>query len=161
MTSNVIMPGADAMVFGKGNTVTAGTRGVVVGDGQTLSGDGMVVNNLTVTGSINGDVVVPYKKYIANITQSGIAAPTVSILENTIGDIVWTRNLAGEYYGTLTNAFPMDKTYIIINAFSNNASDSAAALWNNVSQVAILTCDTSFTRVDNILSFTTIEIRTY
>ena len=55
----------------------------------------------------------------------------------------------------------MDKTYIIINAFSNNASDSAAALWNNVSQVAILTCDTSFTRVDNILSFTTIEIRTY
>ena len=159
--TNVIMPGADAIVMGRGNTVTAGTKGVIVGDGQTLANDGMVVSDLTVTGTINGDAVVPYKKYIANVTQSGSSAPTVSILENTIGDIVWTRNLAGEYYGTLSNAFPMDKTYIIINAFSNNASDSAAALWNNVSQVAILTCDTSFTRVDNILSFTTIEIRTY
>ena len=159
--TNVIMPGADAIVMGRGNTVPAGVKGVIIGNGQTLESDGMVVSDLTVTNTINGDAVVPYKRYIANVTQSGSAAPTVSILENTIGDIVWTRNLAGEYYGTLSNAFPMDKTYIIINAFSNNASDSAAALWNNVSQVAILTCDTSFTRVDNILSFTTIEIRTY
>ena len=46
------------------------------------------------------------KRYVANFTQTGTSAPTVDILENTIGNIVWTRFVAGNYKGTLTGAFP-------------------------------------------------------
>jgi hypothetical protein len=161
MTSNVIMPGADAMVFGKGNTVTAGTRGVVIGDGQTLSDDGMVVNNLTVTGSINGDVVVNSAKYIATISQSGTSDPTVTVLENTIGDIVWTRLGLGSYAGTLSGAFPdQDRTYITLNSTLDPALVSA--LWFTTNQIRIKTRDTSLDALaDDLLQFSTIEIRTY
>jgi hypothetical protein len=161
MTSNVIMPGADAMVFGKGNTVTAGTRGVVIGDGQTLSDDGMVVNNLTVTGTINGDVVVNSAKYIATISQSGTSDPTVTVLENTIGDIVWTRLGLGSYAGTLSGAFPdQDRTYITLNSTLDPALVSA--VWFTTNQIRIKTRDTSLDALaDDLLQFSTIEIRTY
>ena len=158
MTSNVIMPGADAMVFGKGNTVTAGTKGVVIGDGQTLSDDGMVVSNLTVTGSINGDVVVPYKKYIATISQTGTSAPTVTVLENTIGDIVWTRTTNGDYRGTLTGAFPIDKTYLML---SNTDQCQVLVRWLGANQIMIRTFDFSVNYLDGLLTYNTIEIRTY
>jgi len=162
MTSNVIMPGADAIVFGKGNTVTAGTKGVLIGDGQTLSEDGMVVNNLTVTGSINGDIVVPYKKYIATISQTGTADPTVTVLENTIGDIVWTRMSAGVYQGALTSAFPDDfKTYLTINQNLQNLGGVNYISWWDASTIQIDTLDGTFTNSDTLLSLTTIEIRTY
>jgi hypothetical protein len=111
---------------------------------------------------VTGEQLFGYKKYTALLSQTGTNAPTATVLENSLGGtVVWTRNTDGEYYGTLLNAFPINKTFIMINAFSNNTSDSAAALWNTVSQVAVLTCDTSFTRVDNILSLTSIEIRVY
>jgi hypothetical protein len=160
MTSNVIMPGADAMVFGKGNTVTAGTRGVVIGDGQTLSEDGMVVSNLTVTGTINGDVVVNSAKYIATISQGGTSDPTVTVLENSIGDIVWTRAAAGRYQGTLTGAFSdQDRTYLII---SNTAIDTYLRIfWVSANVVEVRTLDFTNTLQDGRLSYNTIEIRTY
>jgi hypothetical protein len=157
MTSNVIMPGADAMVFGKGNTVTAGTRGVVIGDGQTLSDDGMVVSNLTVTGSINGDVVVNSAKYIATISQSGTSDPTVTVLENTIGDIVWTRTTNGDYRGTLTGAFPIDKTYLML---SNTNTGQVLIKWLSANEIRIRTFD-PLPGEDSRLDYNTIEIRTY
>jgi hypothetical protein len=160
MTSNVIMPGADAMVFGKGNTVTAGTRGVVIGDGQTLSDDGMVVSNLTVTGTINGDVVVNSAKYIATISQSGTSDPTVTVLENTIGDIVWTRIAVGRYHGTLSGAFPdQDRLYLYL---SNSQQNNYVAIFRvSANIIEIITYDFTNTGQDNMLDYNTIEIRTY
>jgi hypothetical protein len=160
MNNNVIMPGADAMVFGKGNTVTAGTKGVIVGNGQVLDNDGMVVSNLTVTETINGAVVVPNNKYIATISQAGTSDPTVTVLENSIGDIVWTRAAAGRYQGTLTGAFPdQDKTYLII---SNTAIDTYLRIfWVSANVVEVRTLDFTNTLQDGRLSYNTIEIRTY
>lgn len=156
--NNVIMPGADVMVFGRGNTVTAGTKGVIVGDGQTLSDDGMVVSNLTVTGTINGEAIVPYKKYIATISQVGTSAPTVVVLENTIGDIVWTRFAAGDYRGTLTGAFPdQDKTYLIL---SNTNTGQVLIRWVTANEIRIRTYD-PLPGEDSRLDYNTIEIRTY
>jgi hypothetical protein len=161
MTSNVIMPGADAMVFGKGNTVTAGTRGVVIGDGQTLSEDGMVVSNLTVTNSINGAVVVNSGKYIANLLQSSTTDPTATVLENTIGDIVWDRLSTGYYRGTLNSAFPSaDTTYISISGTVDPGL--VTAYWYNSNQIRVYTRNTSLDALaDDLLTYTTIEIRTY
>jgi hypothetical protein len=160
MNNNVIMPGADAMVFGKGNTVTAGTKGVIVGNGQVLENDGMVVSNLTVTETINGEVVVPNNKYIATISQAGTSDPTVTVLENSIGNIVWTRAAVGRYQGTLTGAFPdQDKTYLII---SNTAIDTYLRIfWVSANVVEVRTLDFTNTLQDGRLSYNTIEIRTY
>jgi hypothetical protein len=157
--NNVILPGANALVFGKGNVVTAGTNGVIVGDGQTLSEDGMVVSNLTVTGTMNGDVVVPYKKYIATISQTGTADPTVTVLENTIGDIVWTRFAVGNYAGTLVGAFPdADKTYAIVGQNNGNFYNLG---WNTIDDLLLLSSDPANISTDGLLNNTTIEIRTY
>lgn len=57
------------------------------------------------------DGVVP-KRYRALITQTGPSVPTVTVLENTLGGtVVWTRIAAGEYRGTLTGAFPVNKYF--------------------------------------------------
>jgi len=51
--------------------------------------------------------------YVAMLQQDGTDAPTAIVLENTIGDIVWTRLDIGTYRGTLANAFPANRTWII------------------------------------------------
>lgn len=57
-----------------------------------------------------------YKIYRALITQTSTNAPTVIVLENTLGgNIVWTRTSQGLYNGTLLNAFPADKTFYRID----------------------------------------------
>jgi hypothetical protein len=159
--SNVIMPGADVLIKGKGNTVTAGTKGVIVGDGQVLENDGMVVSDLTVTGSINGAVVVNYAKYIANIFQSGTSDPSATVFENTIGDIVWTRLSTGFYAGTLSGAFSTaNGTYIMLNGTTNPGL--VTAYWYNPNEIRIVTQDTSLSALaDDLLQYATIEIRTY
>ena len=156
---NVIMPGADVLIRGRGNTVPAGVRGMIVGDGQVLEEDGMVVSNLTVTGTINGEVQVPYKRYIATISQVGTADPTVTVLENTIGDIVWTRAAVGDYLGTLTGGFPdQDKTYLIIG---QSQTDRFSINYIDPDNVDIITLDSAGVNQDTLLGYTTIEIRTY
>lgn len=161
MNNNVIMPGSDAMVFGRGNTVPVGVRGVIVGDGQVLEEDGMVVSNLTVTGTINGEAIVPYKKYIATLLQTSTTDPLATVLENTIGDIVWTRLSTGYYRGTLNSAFPSaDTTYISISGTVDPGL--VTAYWYNSNQIRVYTRDTSLDALaDDLLTYTTIEIRTY
>jgi hypothetical protein len=158
-TNNVIIPGADVIIKGSGNVATAGARGIIIGDGQTLSEDGMVVSNLTVTGTINGEVQVPYKKYIATISQTGILDPTVVVLENTIGDIVWTRTATGNYLGTLVGAFPdADRTYLIVGQNNGNFYNLG---WNTTDDLVLLSSDPANIGTDGLLLNTTIEIRTY
>ena len=157
--NNVIVPGANALIFGKGNVVTAGTKGIIIGDGQTLTEDGMVINNLTVTGTINGDAVIPYKKYIATISQTGTSDPTVTVLENTIGDIVWTRFAVGNYLATLVGAFPdADKTYLIVGQNNGNFYNLG---WTTTDDLILLSSDPANISNDGLLDNTTIEIRTY
>jgi len=58
----------------------------------------------------------PYKVYSASLTQSGTNAPTVIILENTLGITpVWTRESAGRYILTANSTFTLGKTVFISN----------------------------------------------
>lgn len=62
-----------------------------------------------------------YKVYTALLTQSGTDAPVATVLENTLGDIVWTRDSVGIYRGTLNGVlFLLEKT--IIPPFSPNGN---------------------------------------
>lgn len=52
------------------------------------------------------------KVYVALLTQTGTDAPVATVLKNTLGGtVVWTRTIAGAYYGTLVGAFTENKTW--------------------------------------------------
>jgi hypothetical protein len=69
-----------------------------------------------------GERIAP-KIYTALLTQSGTGAPTATVLgTNEIGAIVWTRNSAGNYTGTLTGAFTADKTWLVVQKGDGSGS---------------------------------------
>lgn len=159
--NNVVVPGSDVLIFGKGNAVSPGVKGVVIGDGQILEHDGMVVPNLTVTESINGAPVVGYKRYIATISQTGILDPTVIVLENTIGDIIWSRVGVGQYEGVLIGAFPdANRTYLMISQV-NSSQGVYYITWVNTDRILVEWYDFAYTGGDNTLLNNTIDIRVY
>ena len=97
---------------------------------------------------------------MALISQTGTAAPTVTILENTLGDIVWTRDGLGDYIGTLTGAFPSGK----VVCFSNQIDMLKMIIIQrkNDDGISINTGTPGTTTIaDNILDNTSIEIRVY
>ena len=65
------------------------------------------------------------KIYRAFLTQSGSNPPVATIVENTLGAVpVWSRNDGGDYYLTLSGAFPAGKVAVRVDA--TNPSDPVA-----------------------------------
>lgn len=163
--SNVNLSEGNFKTYGKGNVIPSGLKGIVIGDNQSVTESGLTTTNLTVTENINGvsvnSIVPTYQKYIATISQTGTFDPTVTILENTIGNIVWTRIATGQYQGTLTGAFPnLDKTYCIISQV-NSSQGVYYINWTSANTIQIEWYDFSFTQLDSVLFYNTIEIRVY
>ena len=160
-TSNVIL--GDAHVFGRGNVVGDSIRGMIQGIGQSLQEDGLVLRNLQVE-TINGQNVstaLPsYSKYIATISQTGTNNPTSYILENDLGDLVFTRAAIGRYVATLTNAFPTQgKVYLMIS--NSQVNTYLRIFWTSVNTIEIRTLDFTNTLTDGLLNSNTLEIRVY
>lgn len=104
------------------------------------------------------------KVYVANLTQSGSGNPVVTVFENTIGNIIWTRTGVGEFRGTLIGSFPADATWMMINQKSDLFHDaidvrfqygSTDYVYLSTSRVGSSAFD------DDILHEYSIEIRTY
>ena len=103
----------------------------------------------------------PYKVYSALITQSGTAAPTVTVLENAIGAIVWTRTSTGEYAGTLAGAFTASKTFVSLTLNYAGTSVTGYSVSPNNNYVSIQTLNSANTAVDSKLVSASLEIRVY
>jgi hypothetical protein len=109
----------------------------------------------------------PYKVYTALLTQTGTNAPVATILENTIGNIVWTYISTGVYVGNLISAFPLNKTYFSVNnRFSDDGGASAydAFLFRNNDDIFNLTLWFNGTATDDLMEPNnplSIEIRVY
>jgi hypothetical protein len=93
--------------------------------------------------NVIGRQKLPYKVYSALLSQSGVAAPVATVLQNTIGDIIWTRDVdGGVYYGTLAGAFPYQKV-IPLAGFATSSDSGNTYLGKLVSpsdgNVVILT----------------------
>jgi hypothetical protein len=164
--SNVNLSEGNFQIFGKGNVVPSGLKGIVIGDNQSVTEDGITTTNLTITETINGqplnDILSTYQKYVALISQSGTADPTITILENTIGNIVWTRSSTGDYLGTLIGAFPQLKTFIVFqNFYSGTGSHISFIQRITDDTINIVTKNNTNAFIDNVLDYTTIEIRVY
>ncbi len=59
----------------------------------------------------------PFKVYKAKLTQSSTDAPVATIVENTLGGTpVYAFSSTGVFTATLTGAFPLAKTLIVLNS---------------------------------------------
>jgi hypothetical protein len=105
-----------------------------------------------------------YLIYTALITQTGTAAPTAVVLENTIGNIVWTRADTGDYRATLAGAFPLNKTGLLVGPV-DFIGGAATALGeessDNINMIALRVLDNFGNNIDGCLNKTLIEIRVY
>lgn len=69
------------------------------------------VSKQTPVSNIGGSSYLVYKAYLS---QTGTNNPTVvRVLQNTIGNIVWTRSSLGQYLGTLSGAFAGSNNVVI------------------------------------------------
>jgi hypothetical protein len=124
-----------------------------------LNVDQISTGSLSVNGTeINKNGGLPYKVYTALLTQSGTDAPVATVLENTIGNIIWTRVNAGQYECQLIDAFVEDKTGILTTSTADGYTE---AYWNNVNTCQIITFNTSGVYTDGYLYKQLVEIRVY
>ena len=135
--------------YGSGSSGTSGTNG--------SSGTSGANGSSGTSGTGSG---YSYLIYTALITQSVGGNPTVTVLENTIGNIVWERSGTGSYTGNLSNAFTLGKTFTLIGTSTYLFNTGLVFARNSVNSVYILT-QTNNIQVDNILYDTSIEIRVY
>jgi len=163
--TNVTTDNHNSIILGSGNVIGDRLNALVVGNGLTIENDGIATTNLTVTSTLNGravsDILPTYTKYIALISQSSTAAPTVIELENTIGPIIWTRTAVGTYLGTLAGVFTTGKTYAMI---SNVEPNGAVRIETGLNYIQIITTnlhDPTAVLHDNHLKDNTLEIRVY
>lgn len=99
-----------------------------------------------------------YLKYVALLSQDGTAAPTATVLENTLGGtVVWSRTDVGTYLGTLAGAFTADKTVVFCTISSNPFLYFYPF---STDEVKMESADISTTLTDGLAS-TSIEIRVY
>ncbi len=105
--------------------------------------------------------------YAALLTQEGTSAPVPTILENTIGDIVWSYGDFGFFPATLAGAFPEGKVAIFIGntiGGGNNHTYITSADTFNVPDsvyVAVTANGNNDTNSNGILTNTPVEIRVY
>lgn len=95
------------------------------------------LNDLSNHAGEGGDTSPGYLIYRALLSQTDTDAPVATVLENTLGEIVWTRNALGKYLGNLANAFTADKTFpraesgkTAARTFSFRANASFVWIWS-------------------------------
>jgi archaellum component FlaC len=114
-------------------------------DGATITGQGTPASPLVA----NFTPVDSYLKYAAILSAEGSTDPVLTVLENTIGAIVWTRSSAANFRGTLSGAYTASKTMVFVtpiaflsssfpviytgNRASSNVVDIAAYRYNGSS----------------------------
>ena len=164
--TNVTTDNHNSIILGSGNVIGDRLNALIVGNGLSLENDGIATTNLTVTQTINGraanDMLRNYERYIALISQTSTSAPTVIELENTIGPIVWTRSSTGTYIGTLTGAFTLDKTYVMLSNVELNSIVMAKRRDNNSIEINTTNLHSPSAALhDGHLNKNTLEIRVY
>lgn len=110
------------------------------------------------------DVGLPYKVYVAILTQSGTTAPIVTVLENTTGQtITWSYGTVGYYLGTYSTTFNAAKTVIFIGSspYFYNGVVIGAGVGSTGDFIILSAKDSSGNYVNGALYNTAIEVRIY
>ena len=165
LQSNINLSKGNVEVYGKGNVISEGLNGIVIGNNKTITESGINTDNLIVTETINGtavsEMLPTYQKYIGYISQSLALDPTVTIWENTLPEqITWIRNGVGQYEGFTTNNIFSNQT-TFVNISQNNVNIQYSIIVGSPNQIFIESWDViGAAYADGFLS-STIEIRVY
>ena len=164
MNSNVFSNQATATVMGRGNVIVGGTRSVIVGDDRIISENTLAADSLMVR-SFNGvpTGIVP-RIYVASLSQVGVADPTATVLNNSFGEIVWTRVATGDYVGDILDYDNGTILITEITVIANNVfyDGIISATYNfSSNQIWITTTKIGIGLSDGYLVESTIEIKYY
>lgn len=127
-----------------------------------LSGDGKIyckdsTGNATAISSPDGPKLV----YSANLSQAGGDDPVATVLgANGLGTIIWTRDAAGDYLGTLAAAFTAGKTKLSIGQPYGDETLKASITRLSANVISIRTHNTGVL-TDSLLSETALTIEVY
>ena len=103
---------------------------------------------------------MPYRKYVALITQSDTNAPVATVFENTIGTMTWAYVSIGVY--TVSNGLlTKDKTVCFLSGNTEESSTMVKQQDSSAGSIKLNSFDDSFTLSDGIILNTTIENRVY
>ena len=104
-----------------------------------------------------------YKIYVAQITQNDTEAPIAVILENTIGEIVWSYVDIGIYKGTLIGAFKNTKTIVSTPALDSDFGAGAGYVTITVTEneIYLYTYNTEGNLFNQGLFNSSLEIKVY
>lgn len=112
-----------------------------------------------------------YTSYVALLNQTGTDAPVATVLYNDLSaSITWTRVGAGDYLGTLTGAFPQNKTFMIAGGtvsipFGGSINSHTYLFWNDVNSIGLWVGEAAglggSNLSDGLLAYASIEIRVY
>lgn len=101
-----------------------------------------------------------YKSYVALLSQGDTDAPTAVVLENTIGEIVWTRIGTGAYSAALDGAFLVNKTTVFTPSLEISGEVAIVAAYPVLNYI-YLTSSVGGIYGDDLIVNASIEIRVY
>lgn len=99
------------------------------------------------------------KRYKALISQTGTSAPTVTILENTLGTVTYSYASVGSYTANSSGLFTSGKTFLMMNPAYGNGNVNAVKY--NSSNVLDIKSNNGLTPTDGLLSNESILIEVY
>lgn len=105
---------------------------------------------------------MPYKKYVALLSQSGTDIPEANILENTIGVITYDRISAGRYIIQSSGLFTANKTIVFVQPLTRGADYGfMMSAYGDSSNIYLETTSYLGGNIDELMYQTGIEIRVY
>lgn len=146
------------------NIQNKGTNCLAIGENIVIpeSCSNLIVFGSNITADENSTgLLLNYKSYVALITQSGTAAPTAIVLENTLGEVTFSYVAGGRYELTTDSLFTLDKTFALI---TNSNLGSNAIYQSSVNTLRINCRDLTTSGnpyLNGALNNTSIEIRVY
>lgn len=162
--SNVIIGQVTGSVIGAGNVII-GKKITATGNGLKSAENGIITDNLTLTGLLNGvPYTAPPKKYVVSLTQAGTADPSIVIFENTFSVIEWTRDGQGVYKGFLvdyTYGDILNSEVVVLTGNHNNDILVNAQYSSTDNCIWVYTTTIGIGLADSLLNDTTIEFRKY
>ena len=147
------------------NIQNKGTNCLAIGENIVIpeSCSNLIVFGSNITADENSTgLLLNYKSYVALITQSGTAAPTAIVLENTLGEVTFSYISVGNYE-VVTDGLFNDKTFALI---PNSRLGTNNIYQTGVNTLQIVCRDITSSSpfipfLNNALNKTTIEIRVY
>jgi hypothetical protein len=152
--------GAEEVAITSG-TLTIGVTYVILGNDNADFTNVGAPNNNPGTYFIATGTTPDWGDSEENILRFNTGAPVATVLENTIGNIVFGYGAEGVYVIGCNGLFVEDKTWYTPVIISNAASlTNGEMVWRSDSQIRIVT-NLDGTLADGLLSNTPIEIRIY